>query len=106
MMENKNMEYINAPDETPHEVAGYMLNKGYPPVKAWRVYLRMNQKEAAEKIGITQSALSQIEKSENNQRGTLQRIAEAWGIHVEQLDVWFFAQLQCYLTIDFFRKTP
>lgn len=81
------MEYINAPDETPHEVAGYMLNKGYPPVKAWRVYLRMNQKEAAEKIGITQSALSQIEKSENNQRGTLQRIAEAWGIHVEQLDV-------------------
>lgn len=76
-----------ASDEIPHEVVSYVFEKHYSIVKAWRLYLRMNQKEAAEKIGITQGALSQIEKSETNQQGTLQKIADAWGIHVEQLDV-------------------
>ncbi len=85
--EIESKEVVYASDEIPHEVVSYVFEKHYSIVKAWRTYLRMNQKEAAEKIGITQGALSQIEKSENNQRGTLQRIADAWGIHVEQLEV-------------------
>lgn len=79
-------EYLE-PDEIPHEVAGFMLEKGYSPAKAWRVYLRMSQKDAAKKLGITQAALSQIENNETNQRATLDKIAVAYGIHVEQLDV-------------------
>ncbi len=75
------------PDEIPHEVAGFMLEKGYSPAKAWRVYLRMSQKDAAKKLGISQAALSQIENNENNQRATLEKIAVAYGIHVEQLEV-------------------
>ena len=74
-----------APDEVPHEVAKLVLEKNFTIVKAWRVYLRMNQKEAAEKIGITQSALSQLEKSPKNKAATLERIANSWGIHPEQL---------------------
>ena len=84
-MDNRKVMY--ASDEIPHEVVSYIFEKHYSIVKAWRLYLRMNQKEAAEKIGITQGALSQIEKSESNQQGTLQKIADAWGIHVEQLEV-------------------
>lgn len=74
-------------DEVPHELVGLILEKSYNPVKAWRVYLRMSQSEAAKKIGISQAALSQIEKTEHNQKATLQKIAKAYGIHVGQLDV-------------------
>jgi DNA-binding XRE family transcriptional regulator len=75
------------PDEVPHEVAAMMLEKSYSMSKAWRIYLRMNQREAAQKIGISQAALSQIEKSETNHRQTLQKIADAYGIHINQLDI-------------------
>ena len=76
-----------APDEVPHEVAKLVLEKSYTIVKAWRVYLRMNQEEAAKKIGITQAALSQIEKNTKNRPLTLKRIADAWGIYPEQMEL-------------------
>jgi len=34
-------------------------------VKAWRTYLGMTQAEVAKKAGMSQAALSQMEKSEN-----------------------------------------
>jgi len=76
-----------APDEVPHEVAKLVLEKGFTIIKSWRVYLRMNQEEAAKKIGITQAALSQIENSTKNKPSTLKRIADAWGIYPEQMEL-------------------
>ncbi len=76
-----------AVDEVPHEVAAMMLEKGYSAPKAWRKYLRLNQSEAAAKIGVSQAALSQIENNEHNQPGTLKKIANAYGLAVEQLDI-------------------
>ncbi len=70
----------------PHEVVGLVVKKDMNLVKAWRTHLGMTQAEIAEKAGITQAALSQMEKVENKLRtGTLEKLAAAMGISVEQL---------------------
>lgn len=78
---NDDDEYI------PHEVVGLMVKNGYNTVKAWRVYLGLTQKEVAQKAGITQSALSQMESSDNEMRtATLEKLAAALGVSVGQLE--------------------
>jgi transcriptional regulator with XRE-family HTH domain len=74
-------------DEMPHEVAAMMLEKYYSAPKAWRKYLRLNQREAAARIGVSQAALSQIENNSKSQTATLRKIADAYNLHVEQLDI-------------------
>ena len=70
----------------PHEVAGLVIRKGMNLVKAWRVHLGMTQAEVARKAAISQAALSQMEKSENELRtATLEKLAGAMGLSVEQL---------------------
>ena len=55
-------------------------------LKAWRTHLKMSQKEVAQKAGISQSALSQMERIENIHRtATLEKIAKAIGVSVDQL---------------------
>ena len=63
-------------DETiPHEVVTLVIKKGMNLVKAWRTHL-----------GLTQAALSQMEKDENTLRtSTLEKLAEAMGLSVDQL---------------------
>ena len=73
-------------DYIPHEVVGLMVKKGYNTVKAWRKHLDLTQKEVAKRAGITQSALSQMETSDNEMRtATLEKLAAALGLDVEQL---------------------
>jgi len=74
-------------DETvPHEVVGLVIKKGYNLIKAWRVHLGMTQKQVAAKAGITQAALSQMERTEQeNRTATLEKLAMAMGLSVEQL---------------------
>ena len=70
----------------PHEVVGLVIKKGMNLVKAWRTYLGLKQAEVAKNAGISQAALSQIEKSENNLRtATLIKLAAAIGLSEEQL---------------------
>lgn len=83
----RKIDNLPDPDEVPHEVAAMMLEKGYSAPKAWRKYLRLNQSEAAAKIGISQAALSQIESNDRNQAATLQKIAVAYGLTAGQLDI-------------------
>ncbi len=70
----------------PLGVAELNILKGFSLVKAWRLYLKKTQKEAALALGITQSAFSQIEKSNSNHYETLCKIADCFGIQVEQLE--------------------
>ena len=57
-------------------------------IRAWREYLGLSQQEVAEKMGISQSAYSQMEKSEANLRKiTVNKIARALGIVPEQLAI-------------------
>lgn len=70
----------------PDDVAGFCLEHGFSIIRAWREYLGLTQKEAAEKIGVTPSAFSQMEHPDGNPRiATLKKIAEAFGIHISQL---------------------
>jgi DNA-binding XRE family transcriptional regulator len=83
-------EYLKLlpPEEVtiPHEVVGLVIKKGMNLVKAWRTNLRMTQAEVAKKAGISQAALSQMEKTENRLRtATLEKLANAMGLAVEQL---------------------
>jgi len=83
-------EYLKLlPDEDvtiPHEVVGLVVKKGMNLVKAWRAYLGMTQTEVAKKAGISQAALSQMEKSENKLRtATLEKLARVMDLSVEQL---------------------
>ena len=63
-------------DAIPHEVVGLTIKKGYTLVHAWREYLRLTQTEVAERMGITQAALSQMEAGRKHLRkATLEKLA-------------------------------
>jgi ribosome-binding protein aMBF1 (putative translation factor) len=72
-------------DTVPHEVMRYVLREDYSLARAWREYLGLTQDEVSAKMGITQSALAQMETSNRPRKATRQKLAEALGINVEQL---------------------
>ena len=69
----------------PHEVVGMLVEKEWNLVKAWRKHLGMSQKVLAKKAGISQPALSQMERSDNLRDGTLEKLALGMGLNPEQL---------------------
>ena len=71
---------------SPHEVVGLVIKKEMNLVKAWRTHLGLTQKQVAARAGISQAALSQMEKATNGLRSaTLQKLAVAMDLSVEQL---------------------
>jgi DNA-binding XRE family transcriptional regulator len=74
-------------DAVPHEVVSKHLDQDITYLRAWREYLGLTQAEVAEKAGITQAALSQMENGESRLRkATKGKLARAMGINLEQLD--------------------
>lgn len=70
----------------PHEVVGLVIKRGLNLSKAWRIHLGLTQKEVAKRAGMTQAALSQMEKNNNELRtATLEKLAAALGLSVAQL---------------------
>lgn len=70
----------------PHEVAGLCLVEGLSLIAAWRTYKGLSQAQLADRIGVTQPAIAQIEKEgAKPQVRTLQKIARALGVQAEQL---------------------
>lgn len=69
----------------PLDVAEMHVIEGFSLIKAWRIYQKKTQREVAQTMGITQGAFSQMEKSQTNQRETLQKIAAVFGISPMQL---------------------
>lgn len=72
-------------DSIPNEVVNLMFDQKITLVRAWREYLGLTQDEVATKMGITQSALAQMETSTRPRKATRQKLADALGINVEQL---------------------
>ncbi|OCG77960.1 helix-turn-helix domain-containing protein [Gilliamella apicola] len=70
----------------PSEVVNLVFDNNYSPAQAWREYLKLSQVEVANKIGISQSAYSQYEKSQKLRKATRIKIAEALQIKPELLD--------------------
>lgn len=53
---------------------------------AWRIYRNLSQQEAAEKTGLSQSAISQAERKDSKpQRKTLERFSVVYGCTVDQM---------------------
>ncbi len=70
----------------PHEVVELVIEKEFNLLKAWRKYLGLTQKTVSQRAGITQSALSQMERiATNHQTATLEKLAKAMGIETAQL---------------------
>ncbi|MDO5673482.1 MAG: helix-turn-helix transcriptional regulator [bacterium] len=69
----------------PHEVVGLAVKNDWNLLKSWRKHLGLSQKYLADNAGISQSALSQMEKSTNLRDATIEKLAHAMGLHPEQL---------------------
>lgn len=71
----------------PHSIVEANILHGVPMIKAWREYLNLTQQQLAEKAGMTQPALTKLERQDANPRkATLKKLATALGITVEQLE--------------------
>lgn len=72
----------------PHEVVEIMIERNTGAAAAWRIYRKLTQSQAAAKAGITQAALSQIEKPGNRlQEKTREMLAAVYDCHPEQLAI-------------------
>jgi len=70
----------------PNEVVERVIEEEFNLLKAWRKHIGLTQKEVARRAGITQSALSQMERmATNNRTATLEMLAKALGIEAGQL---------------------
>lgn len=70
----------------PHEVVSIAVDKKVNLLGAWRIYRRLSQYDVAEKTGLTQGAISQMEHRNNKpQKKTLERFAKIYDCKVEQM---------------------
>ena len=78
--------WIPEGDGIPHAVVSAHIDQEITYLRAWREYLGLTQAEVAEKAGITQAALSQMESGESKLRkATRVKLATAMGLNAEQL---------------------
>jgi predicted transcriptional regulator len=61
-------------------------DKGMTMLQAWREYLKLSQREMADRMGITPAGYGQIEAATRPRRATLEKAATALGISIDQLD--------------------
>ena len=74
------------PDLIPHEVVSRIVD-GATPIRAWREHLNLTQDEVAKRLGISQPAYAQQESVAKPRRATREKIASAFGIHADQLEL-------------------
>jgi len=69
----------------PNEVVDLSFERGVSAMAAWREHFGLTQAEVAARIGITQAAYAQMERVKQPRKATLQKVASALGVEVEQL---------------------
>jgi DNA-binding XRE family transcriptional regulator len=70
----------------PHEIVGLCIEKGMSLIAAWRTYKGMTQGELANRMGVSQPAVAQIEKDQARlKQRTLDKAARALEVRPEQL---------------------
>ena len=70
----------------PQDVVNRVFEQSLSPMAAWREHLSLTQAALAADMGITQAAYAQMERSKRPRRVTLERVAQAMGLQVEQLN--------------------
>lgn len=80
MLEDDKSTYV------PNEVITLQFVDGLSMIAAWRTYKKMSQQALADKMGVSQPAVAQMEKSDTKpRRTTLEKAAMALGITLEHL---------------------
>lgn len=74
------------PGTVPHALVSAEVD-GASATKAWREYLRLTQAEVAARMGVTQAAFAQMEAAKRPRKATLQKVADALGLELAQLEV-------------------
>ena len=69
----------------PNEVVNIAYERGTSPMAAWREHLGLTQAEIATRIGITQAAYAQMERVKQPRKATVEKVAAALGLEVDQL---------------------
>ncbi|KMJ46684.1 2-hydroxyacid dehydrogenase [Xenorhabdus khoisanae] len=90
---DRDEDYVSIPypkgandDETiPHDVISIMVDEDVTLHAAWRIYRRLSQTEVAERLGITQAAVSQFERAERPRQATLEKLAAFYACRPTQL---------------------
>ena len=82
--EFRRMTATFTPGSIPHAVVSAEVD-GATATKAWREYLRLTQSEVAARMGVSQAAFAQMESAKRPRKVTLQKVADALGISMEQL---------------------
>lgn len=71
----------------PHEIISRLVG-GESPIRVWREYRNLTASELAQRVGITQPYLSQLEAGKREGKvGVLKNIADALGLDLDHL-VW------------------
>ncbi|VVM84271.1 hypothetical protein PS862_04891 [Pseudomonas fluorescens] len=70
----------------PHEVVSLIVD-GATPIRAWREHLSLTQEEVARRMGISQQAFAQQENVAKPRKATREKIAGAFGITANQLEL-------------------
>jgi len=81
-------EYEKWVDENtyiPHEVVALMVKHGCNLLGAWRRFRGLTQTTLADKMGVKQQAVAQMEKTDNNHTATLESVAEILECDINQL---------------------
>lgn len=73
------------PGSVPNAVVNRVFDDAVTPAKAWREYLRLTQAEVAARMGISQAAYAQTESAKRPRKATLEKLATALGLSLEQL---------------------
>ena len=81
----RRMNVSFAQAKVPNDVVNLAFDRGVSPMAAWREHFGLTQAEVAARIGITQAAYAQMERARRPRRTTLEKVAAAMGLEVEQL---------------------
>lgn len=73
------------PGTIPNEVVNATFENEITPCKAWREHLRLTQAEVAQRMDVSQAAYAQMESAKRPRKNTLEKIAKAMGLSIEQL---------------------
>jgi len=72
------------PGAIPHAVVSAEVD-GVSATKAWREYLHLTQAQVAARMGVSQAAFAQMESAKRPRKVTLQKVADALGLTLDQL---------------------
>lgn len=81
----RKLQHQRGKEAVPNEVVNMAFERGVSPMAAWREHLSLTQAVVASRMGVAQSAYAQMERGKRPRQVTLEKVADAMGLGVEQL---------------------